>query len=89
MISAGTVIVSILGSYFGIKNKLDGLSEVVKALHQRLDEFEEKFHKLDKEVGVHGRDITDLRAWRNDEGDSMKAFKMAKELLREDRNGRS
>ena len=87
-LSLATVVFSILGSYFGIKFKLDSVGAKVDALHKRIDEYEDNFHQLDKVVGVHARDISDLRAFKHKEGDTMNAFKMAKELLQEEREDR-
>lgn len=84
-LSLATVVFSIVGSYFGIKYKLDTVAAKVDAVHKRFDEFEDEFHTLDKTVGIHGRDITDLRAFKHNQGDTMNAFKMAKELLAEER----
>jgi len=87
-LSLATIIFSIIGSYYGIKYKLDSVGAKVDALHKRLDEFQEDFHEVDKKVSIHDSLIQDLRQFKHKAGDTMNAFKMAKELLAEERADR-
>ncbi len=73
------------GAYFAIKYKLEAVSAKVDAVHKRLDELEDNLHILDKKTDNHGIYIADLREYKHKQGDTMNAFKMAKELLAEER----
>jgi predicted nucleic acid-binding Zn-ribbon protein len=88
VLSLVTVVFSVIGSYFGIKYKLDSVGAKVDAVHKRLDEMEDNYHRLDKVVDRHETHIIDLRSFKHREGDTMNAFKMAKELLAEERADR-
>lgn len=83
-----TTAFSAVGAYFAIKYKLEAVSAKVDAVHKRLDEIEDQFNLLDKTVSNHALYIQDLRSWKHKEGDSMNAFKMARELLQEERADR-
>lgn len=88
MLQAGSTIAAVFGAYYALKYKLDAVGQKVDAVHKRIDEFEDQFNTLDKLVSNHGLYIADLRAHKHREGDTMNAFKMAKELLQEERADR-
>ncbi len=84
-ITLATNIIGVAGAYFALKYKLDSAIAKLDALHNRIDEMEDNYNTLNTKASNQDIYIADLRAWKHKEGDSMNAFKMARELLREER----